>query len=193
MSVVPHVFVSGKSLLDVMLVMVTTPFPVLVNVTAEAELWLPTSWLPNSSEVADKVTSRPTLTPVREMTLGLLLASLVMIKDVYWGPEADGEKVTLRVQLPPIGMVEHWFAVKEKSAASPPLKAKLTLDSESLPVFDTVMDEEALFPTPVFGNTRSPGTLMTGPFVEVANKETELVSVDRSQSFNPQSSGKAPR
>ena len=65
----PQVFVCAKSVLLVPVIampdMLSVPVPLLVIVTTLAALVVPTNWLPNASDVGDRVTAGATPVPVR--------------------------------------------------------------------------------------------------------------------------------
>src|SRR5258708_35879832 len=91
-----------------MLVKFAAALPVLVTVTGEAPLVVPTTWLVKLTLLVDKVMIGDGIGPVPDMLTVCGLppeASSVTFKVAVRGPAAVGEKVTLIVQLLPAGIV----------------------------------------------------------------------------------------
>jgi len=89
-----------------MLVIVSGALPVLLSVTAFAALVVFTAWLPNDSEVGDKLTTGATPVPVRLAVCGLPAALSVTVSVAVRLPVAVGLNVTLMVQVPAAASVE---------------------------------------------------------------------------------------
>lgn len=83
----------------VMLLMVKLALPVLVMVTAWAELVVPTFWLVKVRVPLEKLTPPLFPEPCKATDCGLPAALSVIVRAVVRGPAALGLKVTLIVQL----------------------------------------------------------------------------------------------
>jgi hypothetical protein len=101
-----HVFVSEKSPLTVMPVMLRAALPLLQSVTVCALLLVPTCCAGKVKEVGERLTtSVATPVPVRLTVWVAGLALSVIVKVPLLDPAAVGVKVTLRVQLAPAATV----------------------------------------------------------------------------------------
>src|SRR5271157_1454017 len=84
-----------------MLLILSGAVPLLVSVTACAELVVLTSWLLKDRLVGDRVTPGAVPVPERATVCGLPEAVSVMVRVPFRVPDAVGVKVTLMAQLAP--------------------------------------------------------------------------------------------
>ena len=117
------------------LVRFNVAFPVFVSVTVLAALVVPTTWLPNDSEMAEKVAAGARPVPVRATTCGLPVALSVMLTDAVRAPAAVGVKMTLMVQLEPTATKVPQVLVWTKSPLLVPVRVRLVMPRATLPVF----------------------------------------------------------
>ncbi len=139
----PQVLVWAKSPLAETLVRFSEALPVLESVTDCAALVVPTGWLANVSEEAERLTTGAEAAapvPVKLTDCGLPEALSVMLRVPVRVPDAVGVNVTLMVQLAPAATELPQVLVWAKS----PLAETLVRFSEALPVLESVTDCAAL-------------------------------------------------
>ena len=95
-------------------------------------------WLPKVRLVAVRLTAGPLPVPVRLTVCGLPVALSVMITAAVRIPGAEGENLTLIVQLPPAATELAQVLVCVKSLASVPVTAMLVMPKPAVPVLFTV-------------------------------------------------------
>jgi hypothetical protein len=111
-----HVFVSEKSPLTVMPVMLRAALPLLQSVTVCALLHVPTACAGKVKEAGERLsTGAATPVPVSLTVCVAGLALSVIVKVPLLEPAAVGVKVTLRVQLAPAARLALHVFVSEKS------------------------------------------------------------------------------
>jgi hypothetical protein len=133
----PHVLVSAKSPLAVMLVIVNAALPVLVSVTVCAALVVPMVWLAKVSEVGEKLTAgagTAAPVPVSVAVCGLPAVLSTMLNVPVRVPAAVGLKVTLIVQLAPAATEVPQVSLSAKS----PVAEMLVMLKAMLPVLDSI-------------------------------------------------------
>jgi hypothetical protein len=138
----PQVFVCEKSPLlvpvKVMLVRVSVAVPLFVSVIALAALATPTCWLPNASDVGDRVTAGAVPVPVRAAVWGLPVALSVTVRVPVLAPVAVGLNVTLMAQLAPAARLVPQLLVCEKSALLVPVNVMLVRVNAAVPLLVSV-------------------------------------------------------
>ena len=125
-----HVFVSEKSPLTVMPVMLRAALPLLQSVTVCALLHVPTACAGKVKEAGERLTTGAVPVPVRLTVWVAGLALSAMVKEPLREPLTVGVKVTLRVQLALAARLAPQVLVWEKS----PLTVMLVMLRVALPV-----------------------------------------------------------
>ena len=116
----------------------------MVSVIALAVLLVPTNWLPNASEVGDKVTAGAVPVPVRAAVWGLLGALSVTVSVPDLAPVAAGLNVTLIAQLAPAAKLVPQLFVCEKSPLLVPVNVMLVSVNAAVPLLVSVIGLAAL-------------------------------------------------
>jgi hypothetical protein len=168
----PQLFVWAKSplLLPVteMLVRVKAAVPLFVSVIALEALATPTGWLPNASDVGDKVTAGAVPVPVRATVWGLFAALSVMVSAPDLAPVAVGLNVTLMEQFAPAATLVPQLFVCEKSPLLVPVNVMLVRVNAAVPLLVSVTARAALpVPTCWLPNASDVGDSVTEGAVPV--------------------------
>jgi hypothetical protein len=116
----------------VTLVTLSAAVPVLVKVTACAALLVPNNWLPNVSDVGERLTTGAVPVPVRATVWGLAPPLSAIETEALRLPVAVGLNVTLMVQLADAARLAPHVCVWAKSPAFVPVRLIL------MPVIDVL-------------------------------------------------------
>lgn len=120
-----------------MLPVVMEVLPAFERVRICAALVVPTFWLPNATELGDRVTA-VVPGPERPTDWGLPPALSVRVTQAVREPVPVGVKVTLIEQFEPAASEVPQVLVSAKSALLAPEMAIELMESEALPVFESV-------------------------------------------------------
>lgn len=120
---------------SVMLVIAMLAVPVLDRVTTLGLLVVFTRWLPNETEVDDRLATGAKPTPVSETVCGLPVALSVTESVAVRVPAAEGVNVTLMLQLAPIARETPQVVVRAKLLELVPEIAMLLMLMLAAPVF----------------------------------------------------------
>ncbi len=142
-TLLPQVLVWPKSPLAAMLLMLSTPFPVLLRVTLCAALVAPVSCAANGSVAVERLTTGPVAVPASATVCGLPLALSVMVRVPVRAPSAVGLNVTVIVQLAPAATLAPQVFAWLKS----PLTPMLVMFNAAVPVLLSVIVWSVVEPT----------------------------------------------
>jgi hypothetical protein len=169
-----QVFVSAKSPLATIEVILSDAAPVFVSVTNCGVLGVGgvvTVWVPKVREAGKSVTAAAgTPVPLNRIVWGLFAALSVMVTDPYRVPVAVGVKVTEMVQFPPLATLAPHVLVSAKLA----LATMSVIFKGEPPMLVKVTDWAVLLvPTTVLGKVRLVGERLTaGPATPVPVNST---------------------